>query len=95
MMTPPITPKISDETNIPPRGKHISITRTSRTTATRDLQDLVTLGALIKTRELRHTCYTLIAAHFQHSGAADRSSRLAARSTARCSRENTNPSTTN
>jgi hypothetical protein len=55
----------------------------------------MTFGALIKTRELRHTCYTLIAAHFQHSGAADRSSRLAARSTARCSRENTNPSTTN
>jgi Fic family protein len=38
---------------------YISITRTSRPTATRDLQDLVTKGALRKTGELRHTRYYL------------------------------------
>jgi Fic family protein len=38
---------------------YISITRTSRATATRDLQDLVTLGAFTKTGELRHTRYAL------------------------------------
>lgn len=38
---------------------YISITRTSRATATRDLQDLVAIGALTKTGELRHTRYHL------------------------------------
>lgn len=38
---------------------YISITRTSRATATRDLQDLVAKGALTKTGELRHTRYHL------------------------------------
>lgn len=38
---------------------YISITRTSRATATRDLQDLVTRGAFAKTGELRHTRYAL------------------------------------
>jgi Fic family protein len=38
---------------------YISITRTSRATATRDLQDLVETGALTKTGELRHTRYHL------------------------------------
>ncbi len=38
---------------------YISITKTSRATATRDLTDLVQKGALIKTGELRHTRYTL------------------------------------
>ena len=38
---------------------YISITRTSRATATRDLQDLVEKGALTKTGELRHTRYYL------------------------------------
>jgi Fic family protein len=38
---------------------YISITRTSRATATRDLQDLVAKGALSKTGELRHTRYHL------------------------------------
>jgi Fic family protein len=33
-------------------GKYISIAKTSRATATRDLQDLVEKGALIKTGEL-------------------------------------------
>lgn len=36
---------------------YISITKTSRATATRDLQDLVTKGALTKTGERRHTRY--------------------------------------
>ena len=36
---------------------YISITGTSRATATRDLQDLVAMGALTKTGELRHTRY--------------------------------------
>jgi Fic family protein len=38
---------------------YISITKTSRATATRDLQDLVEKGALSKTGELRHTRYFL------------------------------------
>ena len=38
---------------------YISITRTSRATATRDLQGLVTVGAFTKTGELRHTRYAL------------------------------------
>ena len=38
---------------------YISITRTSRATATRDLQDLVAMGALTRTGELRHTRYHL------------------------------------
>ena len=38
---------------------YITITKTSRATATRDLQDLVTMGALTKTGELRHTRYYL------------------------------------
>jgi Fic family protein len=38
---------------------YISITRTSRATATRDLQDLVSKGALRKTGELKHTRYHL------------------------------------
>jgi Fic family protein len=39
--------------------KYIGITRTSRATATRDLQDLVEKGVLTKTGELRHTRYFL------------------------------------
>lgn len=38
---------------------YIAITRTSRATATRDLQDLVSQGALAKTGELRHRRYHL------------------------------------
>jgi Fic family protein len=38
---------------------YISISRTSRATATRDLQELVALGALTRTGELRHTRYYL------------------------------------
>lgn len=38
---------------------YITITETSRATATRDLQDLVEKGALTKTGELRHTRYQL------------------------------------
>ena len=38
---------------------YIAITRASRATATRDLQDLVAKGALTKTGELRHTRYQL------------------------------------
>jgi Fic family protein len=38
---------------------YIAISRTSRATATRDLQDLVEKGALTKTGELRHTRYHL------------------------------------
>jgi Fic family protein len=38
---------------------YISITKTSRATATRDLQDLVEKGAVTKTGELRHTRYYL------------------------------------
>ncbi|MBS0626532.1 MAG: Fic family protein [Verrucomicrobia bacterium] len=39
--------------------KYISIAKTSRATATRDLTDLVEKGALTKTGELRHTRYHL------------------------------------
>lgn len=43
---------------------YISISRTSRATATRDLQDLVAKGALTRTGELRYTRYFLnIAGH--------------------------------
>jgi Fic family protein len=38
---------------------YIAITKTSRATATRDLNDLVQKGALIKSGELRHTRYDL------------------------------------
>ncbi|MDN3279235.1 Fic family protein [Frankia sp. RB7] len=38
---------------------YISITKASRATATRDLQDLVAKGALTRTGELRHTRYHL------------------------------------
>lgn len=38
---------------------YINITQTSRATATRDLQNLVTIGAFTKTGELRHTRYAL------------------------------------
>jgi Fic family protein len=38
---------------------YISIAKTSRATATRDLQDLVAMGALTRTGELRHTRYHL------------------------------------
>jgi Fic family protein len=38
---------------------YISITGTSRATATRDLQDLVEKRALTKTGDLRHTRYFL------------------------------------
>src|SRR5262249_59770734 len=38
---------------------YISISKASRATATRDLQDLVEKGALTKTGELRHTRYFL------------------------------------
>jgi Fic family protein len=38
---------------------YIAITKTSRATATRDLQDLVTKGALTRTGALRHTRYHL------------------------------------
>ncbi len=39
--------------------KYIAITKASRATATRDLHDLVALGALTRTGELRHTRYWL------------------------------------
>jgi Fic family protein len=42
---------------------YISITKTSRATATRDLSDLVEKGALVKTGELRHTRYSLNLVH--------------------------------
>ena len=38
---------------------YISISKTSRASATRDLQDLVEKGALTRTGELRHTRYHL------------------------------------
>jgi Fic family protein len=38
---------------------YITITKTTRATATRDLTDLVEKGALVKTGELRHTRYRL------------------------------------
>jgi len=39
--------------------KYITITKTSRATATRDLSELVQKGALLKTGELKHTRYWL------------------------------------
>ena len=39
---------------------YINISKTSRATATRDLQDLVEKAALTKTGELRHTRYFLV-----------------------------------
>jgi len=39
--------------------KYLGITKTSRATATRDLHDLVEMGALQKTGELKHTRYHL------------------------------------
>ncbi len=39
--------------------KYIAITKASRATATRDLADLVSLGALVKTGEFKHTRYWL------------------------------------
>lgn len=44
--------------------KYIAITKTSKATATRDLQGLVEMGALIKTGELRHTRYWLYLDNF-------------------------------
>ena len=38
---------------------YLAITKTSRATATRDLQDLVEIGALLRTGERKHTRYTL------------------------------------
>jgi Fic family protein len=38
---------------------YISITNATRATATRDLQDLVAKGALVRTGERRHTRYFL------------------------------------
>jgi Fic family protein len=38
---------------------YITITKTSRATATRDLQNLVEIGALQRTGERKHTRYTL------------------------------------
>lgn len=48
---------------------YISITGTSRATATRDLQDLVALGAFTKTGQLRHTRYALNLAKDGRGGA--------------------------
>lgn len=42
---------------------YLSITKTTRSTATRDLTDLVEKGALMKTGELRHTRYWLNLKH--------------------------------
>jgi Fic family protein len=39
--------------------KYIAIAGTSRATATRDLLELVELGAVVKTGKLRHTRYWL------------------------------------
>jgi Fic family protein len=39
--------------------KYIAMTKASRSTATRDLNELVEMGALIKTGEFRHTRYWL------------------------------------
>ncbi len=44
---------------------YIAITRTSRATATRDLQDLVAKGALVRTGERKHTRYALTLATSQ------------------------------
>jgi len=49
--------------------KYIRIAKTSRATATRDLQDLVEKGALVKSGELKYTRYCLAdAASERHSG---------------------------
>jgi Fic family protein len=40
-------------------GKYVSIAKTSRATATRDLQDHVEKDALVKTGELKYTRYCL------------------------------------
>jgi Fic family protein len=45
--------------------KYVAITGISRATATRDLTELVEMGALVKTGELRHTRYWLKLDHFQ------------------------------
>ncbi|NRP21802.1 Adenosine monophosphate-protein transferase SoFic [Ensifer adhaerens] len=45
---------------------YISITQTSRATATRDLHDLVEKGALVRTGERRHTRYYLSVAATMH-----------------------------
>lgn len=45
--------------------KYIAIARTSRATATRDLQDLVAKGALVRTGERKHTRYALNLATIQ------------------------------
>lgn len=50
---------------------YISIAKTSRATATRDLQDLLQKGALTKTGELRHTRY-----HLNISGADENRNRV-------------------
>jgi Fic family protein len=47
---------------------YISITKTSRATATRDLQDLVEKGAFTKRGELRHTRYFLTLDQAERSG---------------------------
>jgi Fic family protein len=47
---------------------YISISKTSRATATRDLQDLVGKGALTRTGERRHTRYSLTLADAAASG---------------------------
>lgn len=39
---------------------YIAITATSRATATRDLQQLVEIGALMRSGERRHTRYALL-----------------------------------
>jgi Fic family protein len=47
-------------------ANYITIAKTSRATATRDLQELVAIGALTKTGELRHTRYHLnLAARYE------------------------------
>jgi len=45
---------------------YITITRASRATATRDLQDMVNKGALVRTGERRHTRYYLNLSEFNH-----------------------------
>jgi Fic family protein len=47
---------------------YIGITRASRATATRDLQDLVAKGGLARTGERRHTRYHLDLAATPSSG---------------------------
>jgi Fic family protein len=50
---------------------YISIAKTSRATATRDLQELVALGALMRTGELRHTRYHLNISADPNASSAD------------------------